>query len=502
MATYKVTGPDGGTYKITVPDPQPTAAAVPEGEEPGLRPLAGQPAIPIVPVAAGARERPVGQRESPGIIPVMGEAVGAGIGTMIPPQTLTVPAMATGGALIGTSLESLLSKGRFPTLTELRNEAAWTLAPEAVQTGVKAAKTPLQRAFQRAVAEKRLPLIHSTAGGRVLREAEQFRRASGQGPRIFNAPSNAVVDAAFDGVRASGVKVPAQQLMDGLDLLTAPERKVLRREIDQADAILNTRLNQPGSRTLRTAFAQVEEAMDAPTPRGRAGFTPTPAPAAPLPDLDIGEMQDMRSALRARASSVSGPTADVLLAFSNKIDRAILDTLDPARAASEQAAGQLTAARDGYRRLKAAESLQDYFMLKSSLPTGKGNVRTLRLASLRDELEKNLTTRAMEINHNLDTVPGARARLEKLISELAPLGSQINTPIGSDTGGVSRNAWLAGLFRGISEAVLLTDRGLELFLDVAKQQKGTITPNQLAIIVNQVRRELEPAPASSATRPQ
>lgn len=60
--------------------------------------------------------------------------------------------------------------------------------------------------------------------------------------------------------------------------------------------------------------------------------------------------------------------------------------------------------------------------------------------------------------------------------------------------GLARDGRIAAMFRGISE-IMLSDRGIELFLDVAKQQKGRIDGNTVALILNATRRELAGLPA-------
>lgn len=422
----------------------------------------------------------------------LGEAVGirAGLATG-PAAPVAVPALAVLGGTTGFLIEELLTTGEAPSGKRLGGEALLTAAPEVLESGIKAARTPIRRAFQRGIAENKLKGLTGTKGGQVLRQAEQFRLLKGQGRQIFEAPSESAIKDAFDAVRQRGVEVEVQPIQLFMARLGAGRRRALKGEVAWMDAKLNQRLGTPGQKhfvplfdTLDDLQSQAEQIAK----RNSTGVVTQPIRHGKA--LDVGEAQNLRSLLRERIEGTSHPkTIDMLHDLKDTVD----DTIDATLERSN-----VRHARDMYRRFKAAEEMESFFVKHSMLPTSRGNIRTLKLSSLRNGLDQAAAGRGdratMDLYNSIQGVPGAEDRLNRALVELEPLAKQLELTIGGgDVAGLARDSRWAAMFRGLSEA-LLSDRGIELFLDTAKENKGRITSNTMALVLNATRRELAGMP--------
>ncbi|MGI9294659.1 MAG: hypothetical protein ACR2PS_11810 [Pseudomonadales bacterium] len=422
----------------------------------------------------------------------IGETVGTALGAATGPAApVAIPALSAAGAGTGFIIEQLLMTGEVPSKGRVAAEMGMAAIPQVAETGIKAAATPLRRAVQRATAENRLPILRGTKGGQVLRQAEQMRLLKGQGRQIFQAPTEQMVDQAFDAVRASGAKVAPEPLQAFMSGRNRAERMILKREILAGDAILNRRLGTQGNRQFTQLFDTLDD-IENELRRARASNRTADAirPPRVAQSLDIGDAQNLRSVLRERIEKVSNPvTIDLLEDLKGTVDDAINATIE---------GSNVVGARDMYRRYIAADDLEGLFIKNSTLPTGRGNIRTLRLSSLRQTLDKAAAGQGdrstQRLYQNLKDTPGALDRMDNMLEELKPFAKQIELTVGGgDTSGLGRDSRIAAMFRGLSEA-LLSDRGITLFKDVAKEQKGRITGNDMALIVNAIRREAEGLP--------
>ena len=409
--------------------------------------------------------------------PTVGEAAGQSLGMMTGPAApVAKPVLGAVGAAGGLAVERYLRGEVPPTTGELLMEAGLTLVPEAAESAMRSGigRRIGQRIIRR-TAEKRLPVVQSTRAGQVLRHAEAFKRAEGSGARIFESPSEEAVKQLFDDVRASGAQVPTDLPRSFLGQLDDTEAKRLLRELRRADATLNNRYRSIGIDKTSDMAMQFEDIM--------TGGDPV---------LDIGDMQDLRSALRERIQSISNPEMIDLLEDTKDIVDTAIDS------AIGSAPTELRQARNAYRRYKAAEEFETLLLQKSSLPTGRGNVRTLRLGSLRQELKQNKSRSAQNLNQILDSVPGARERLDGTLNNLETLYKQIELTGGGDVTGVTRQPFIAAMFNGLSE-IMLNDVGLQMFEEAVIAEKGKISANTIALIVGVVRRAVQgallPAPA-------
>lgn len=466
---------------------------------------AGQQYMQSTDIAAQPARTPmqaVGEHYT-GLIPGIGEYLGTAAGQALvtrypwlrPAAGAIVPGLGAAAAAGGVTLENYL-KGRSTTPGQAGSEALKSVLPQALQTGYKAyAATPLRRKFQQAVGSNEIPLIPETAAGKTLRGAEQLRRAQVAGPRLFDAPTNEAVDAMFAQVRASGQTLDTAPLVQYLKNRIPGDRKRIRDATEKADALINERTGSTDERKLTSMLDQMIAAGQ-PPPKlpNKAGFlaqpTPQPEPTLP-PQMDIGDVQNLRSGLRQRIEQTKNAVEiDTLQRFKDEVDNLVLDRLTPPNTADAATASLLLNARKQYHRLMASEEFAD-FLKRNSTTTGDGKLHVLHFGKMQDALWKDQTGAAQRMNRYFDQVPGARDNFHHLTEELSKLSRplEIETPV--NITGVDKVGFVQGIFRSLSENILLSRRGVELFLDVAKQQQGRITPNALASILNTVRRELQ-----------
>jgi len=342
-------------------------------------------------------------------------------------------------------------------------EAGLSVLPEVAEPAVKGAA--------RAVARGRFPVIKATRAGQILRGAEAYNVAKRSD--IFQAPTEATIRESFDTLRQAGISAPKDAIRAFGQQLPPNDRRLLGRELNRVDADLNGRYKALGLDQTSQIGQQVNTLLA------------TQDTAELVKTLDIGQLQDLRSALRARRGQVSEPRVlDLLHNAQNAVDKALDDAIALAPAGVD-----VGAARRAYQQYKAAEEFTNLLLEKSTLPTGKGNLRTLNFRGLRDALEKDTGPTVQAVNQALERVPGARERLDALFQRLEKQYRQIELAGGEETAGVGRIPFIHGALRGMGE-VLLSDAGIKRFEEAIHEGKGRITMPVLATAINAVRREL------------
>lgn len=422
--------------------------------------------------------------EETGMGATLGEAVGTGMGIMAASATggtgaVLIPLAASVGAMGGKTLESYLITGKAPNWKDVAIEGVLSAAPEVAESGLKAGGRFLQQR-----------VLRSTTGGRVLRQAEQYRRAHVAAQRAYNAPSQAAVDAAFQKVHTSGRMLDTTPLVAKVQKLPSDALDTLRSEIERADAVINQRLNTTGARDFTTAYDEVLKAAFPPqTPRQQAGFLAQPQsiPLPPVPpQMDISDVQNLRSALRQRRESVTNPvTKDLLQNFQDDLDTMVTQALTPKDSDTAEVAATLLKAREGYARLMASNNLSDFFLDHSRVI---GSRRVLQLDSALDALEKQRGKLAQRVNASLNTHPQALQNFNILVDRLRPLTKELEFVGMTPTTVKETVPFFGGMIDGLSES-LLSKPALEALVNGALQEGGKITPNLMAYAVNIARRD-------------
>ena len=137
-------------------------------------------------------------------------------------------------------------------------------------------------------------------------------------------------------------------------------------------------------------------------------------------------------------------------------------------------------------------------MLHSNIPTKNPNVRALDLRGMLDDLAKNSTPTAQEVNRNFRALPSTRQHFDALITQIAPYSSDWEMLIPSGLpAGVSRQSFAVGLARGLAESLVSVDGAQTLLRDIGTTGYK-ITPHLIAGTVSAARREFETRKAGPA----
>lgn len=363
------------------------------------------------------------------------------------------PLGAGAGAGIGLYIERKM-RGEPVTPYEVGMETALSFLPEAAESTVRGVARQMGR---------------MSRGGGQLRMDEVARRAHEVAPRIFDAPERQATSALFDQVRQSGVRMDATALVDELQRLTPGKYADVLSEIQRLDTQHKT-----GGR-----FATLFESL-------RQGNT-----AALVQGADIGDLQQLHSALRVRGDSLKAAEARQLLRDVNDaVDATIFSggLKGTPSAAQQDIPEVLRTAREQWARIRRAEDLGQ---LLTTSPVSKlthgGEMRAFDLNRLLNMLSDNRAPLAQSVNRAFVRQPEAGQQFTAFLDEMRRLlpGGTIQL---SDTQGLRRFAAIAGADRMLS-AVLTHPTGQRLFRDAILEGRGRLSINALAEIVNTMRRE-------------
>ena len=416
----------------------------------------------------------------------IGQAVGGGLAAATIPATsgfsaVAIPAAAAGGAMLGYTAESVLRRGTFPSWKELAVEGGLSLAPEVMESGARAGGRAAMRG-----------LSQLSVTGKIARHSEQYRRALANAMGIFDAPTKEAVDELFDQVRATGAQMDTAPLGQALTTKYTPaERRRLVTEMGKVDAEINRRLGQPGTKTFQEMYTALLESIKPPAPpRRQAGFTSRldlQTPSQPsAPSLSIGDAQDLRSAVRVQSEKVSdGPVKDLLQAFKQDVDDMILTNLS--RQGDPTTGPLLAEARHQYHRFAAAEDYTEFLTKHSRGIHAKGQeIVQLDFNALMEDLRKNTSKAAQNLNRHLDALPGVRDKLNAETSNLSNL--QLFFEPSSGVGAGSVLPFQQTTSRMLAE-VMMSSPGIDELVKRSLAHGGQITPNILSEIVSIVRRQ-------------
>lgn len=388
-------------------------------------------------------------------------SIGEVVGTTLVPGPLK-PFVGAGGAAIGEGYRQWQAGEPFD-ISKMGKEAAWSLVPEVAESTA--------RATGRA-------MLRNVPGGQRLRFEEAARQARELPEKVFTPKPAAQISQAFDRVRATGMQIDMRDL--GAHITTLSPGK-------QADVLnlLTTldRQNMTGGR-----YAKLYQDL-------KAGKGTT---------SDIGTLQDLRSLLRQEAERLKDvPEARYVV---RNLQGAVDDTIDTGVAlgipgAQAQATRDLLqTARKDYAHLRASEDLGQ-FVENNITSSPDLSSASLNLRSVFDTLRKGNSEISRSVNRALDLTPGARARFDDEITDIARQFHTIELPL-TDVAGFRRNAVVAGVSQAIS-TLMLTERGREMFRGAVLTGRGQVSPNTLAMMANALRREAMPGvtrgPAASET---
>lgn len=390
----------------------------------------------------------VGALQTPGMLPALGELGGSAV-TPGPAK----PLGGAAGAGAGKALEQLLLEGKLEP-GEIGAEMGISLLPEVLESvGRWGIRT----------------LVRGTEGAKQIRWSEAARQAREALPDVFGAQKRGTVTAMFDRLREAGLSINVADFAGSIQDLSPGKFDDLMSEIRRID-----RRSMTGKR-----YAEAFEA----------------ARAGDVSSLQAGDLQDLRSALRKRIEDVDPIEAKQLL-------RDVQDDIDSAIDAGLVAAGQGDLAREArrqYARLRASEEMTDFIERKITSSPDLADVQ-FNLRSLHDDLRRNVSRQAKQINRSLDLTPGARQAFEAEMNEIAKLYNRIELPLADVSRG--RRFWVVAALGGWLSEIMLSQLGRDLFRQTILQGRGRMSPNALATIANVAIRENLAGPDAAVTQPE
>ena len=167
-----------------------------------------------------------------------------------------------------------------------------------------------------------------------------------------------------------------------------------------------------------------------PPPAG-AQFSPQPTTTTTIlkGELELGELQSLRSELRIRREELEVvPAKQLLKDLQDDIDELIDTTLANAGAKVGLSGDHARQARKLWARFRAAEDTG--FMIEQAITsTPDLKMQTFNLRQFFDTLRKNNTKLAKGVNRSLDLTPGAREKFLREVDELSKLMNTIEIPL-------------------------------------------------------------------------
>lgn len=283
--------------------------------------------------------------------------------------------------------------------------------------------------------------------------AEKIRK---EAPQLLKPKPREQVSQMFDEVTKSGVKIAPQGV--DVSLLDDDQFRILVREIKQIPAGPDFPSGFGGR------MAKQLEAI-------RQG--------APAGDFEIGELQQLRSQLMKRAASrKEGAVQDVLSEAARIMDQGV-EAGRVTGPATAEVIDQLKEARRQWRVIRQSDDLSN--LARSVTRRSKGNRLTMHVGRLQEALEEPQRGMAAKAAAVLRERPEAKQALQQMVSRFETL----NIEGGGLGGGIIERA--ADTVLGFLAAPAARER----FMRLVEGQRGTITFEQLTLLANQARREVE-----------
>jgi hypothetical protein len=398
-------------------------------------------------LAIPAVERMTDPTQVPQTAAGVGEMIGQSAGSAVLPGPGTAIG-GTVGAVTGLTAGTLATEGRWPTWKEIGREAVWSAVPEIAESTVRGIVRHIGR---------------GTQGGRLIRLDEAARRARDL-PGVFQAPPRQQVGQQFDAVRASGLQLDTgimQQEIQGL------------RQGKYEDLLAEVRRIDRGHKTGRR-YEQLVENLRNPGPGVRVAGWP------------VGDLQQLRSAVRARAEELTSHEARQLLEdFQGAVDDAIDAGIARGRVPTGMTVADLQEARRQWARVRAHEDLST-LVERTIDVTPDLTMSSFKLKQLANSLRRNEGPLAQRINRALDQT-GTRGAFQRDIEEVSQLYQTVELPL-ADVFGIWRAPGFA-VVRQMISGVLASPTGRQIFRDAIIEGRGRLSLNGFAAAVNAARRE-------------
>lgn len=394
------------------------------------------------------------------LVPLAMGAVSVPAGAALPMATraLTRPAVEGVSQTLGEVGGQYMETGKVPSLGAVGTSLLLNTLPSAGEEAV--------RGVLRTGAS-------SSRGGQVIRADEAAQRARGMGERVFEPQAEPVLDAMFNRVRASGVKLDIGNVQTYLGNLTPDEQQLLLREVGK--------INLPFSKAM-----------------GASGTSGAPS----IRGWDIGELQDLRSELLQATQRTRTPQVqDMLTNLRAEVDDAIGHATAVGSVPDAGTSALLKEAQAGWRRLRSSQELET--MVGRHIDSSPDlRYQDLKLNALAKEFDA--PTRAGE-RMTRQMGPEERERLRAELTELGELypsvriagqvGSGITaTSLVGATGAALMGhpeAAAAALLPGVISAVMMSPRAMGIFRQAIIHGRGEISPNAVALIASAARREMQ-----------
>lgn len=395
------------------------------------------------------------------LVPLAAGAVSIPAGAALPMayRAVTRPLVEGGIQTLGEMGGQVMETGKAPTLGDVGTSFLLNTLPSGAEEWLRAGSRQVAR---------------SGRGGQTILSDEAAQRSKGLGARVFASEEEPVLQAMFNRVRASNVKLDIGNVHTYMSTLTPEEQRLLLREVGKINVPFTQALGASGT-------------PGAPTVRG----------------WDIGELQDLRSELIKASERTRTPQVqDMLTTLREEVDDAIGNATAVGSVPASGMPELLKEAQAGWRRLRAGDELQAIVTKHTGFSPNRA-YQDLNLASLSKELEG--TTRAGRF---LDRQLGSaeRDRLKAELDDLSQLYPSVRIS-GQVGGSVTAGSLLAAgglaasgqpiaaatmLIPGTLSAVLSSPKAMGIFRQAIINGRGEISPNTVALIASVARQEVAP----------
>lgn len=376
-----------------------------------------------------------------------GANIGEFVGSAAPVGPLR-PVTGAMGAALGEGVEQWV-RGEPLDVKRMGIEGGLSFLPEAAES---AARTVGRQ------------VLRTLPAGQRIRFDEAARQARDMVGNVFQPLPRETVGEMFEVVRQSGVRMDTGLITQEVRRLTPGKYDELAAEMRLLDQRYKT-----GGR-----YAALVDNL-------RQGTGPQ------MVGYDIGDLQQLRSAVRQRADQLGTAEGRQLLRdFQTAVDESIDSGLARGRVPAGQTPALLQQARAEWARLRAAEDMGQ-LVENAITSTPDLAMNSFHLRKFYDELRRGTSQISQSVNRALDLTPGARERFYEDLDRLSQQFQTIELPL-ADVAGFRRNAIIGGLGQMFSR-VLLNQTVLDspvgaLFRGAITAGRGTISPNVLANLAN------------------
>lgn len=371
---------------------------------------------------------------------VAGELTGSAAAALTGPfAPVARPVFAGIGAGVGSQAERL-ARGEPLDPQQMINEAILSFVPEFAESAI--------RGISRGIARL-------TRGGQDLRLDEAARIARRGGQRVFQPPERREVQQLFELLNTYEVKNPMRGTINIIQALNASEQKRIMKELQRLDALATSALTDD---TVLLSPKQLQNYRSL-----------------------IGQQAE---SLRTSGRAGAARTRQILLEIQRAVDQDIDDILEQV-----DLGGAAQTAREAYHRVKSAERLERIITTSPiTKSTQGGDIYQFHLDRLDNLLKDQRTRDARALVSALNKIPGARQEFDRFRAEIKAIVPERVLEI-SDVSGLRRLAPVAVIDRMLS-FLLTHPQGQQIFRQAVIYGRGRLSVNQLAIIVNTVRRSM------------